>query len=698
MSYARPDLRPWTNDFSAGFLDTPQPDYLPVGTVVAGANAEFASVDPGRRAVLQKRRGSTLIAPTSMGLNRKVDGLFDYRRPLATPQLVAVCDGKVFAFDNVDTFDQVGATAPFTAGRPARACQHRAFLFLHDGTAQQRYDGTDLHAVGLAAPSSLTNMVGTAASGVTGTFDAVYTWYVAATGHESSPSEPVPAVALVDQERLHTRPGSPPAAATHWRIYVRRTDVYETQFWRVATVVIGTTSHAEAVPDANRRDPWPQPNSLDPPPGAWSILVEFQGFYVGVLPDDDSFFVSKLNNPEGWHPRDRFYVRGADGDAITSVQSFGEVLLVQKPHSTWRVSGTIVPFAQKRIHTSYGNVSQEAGLEVNDKFYAWDRVRGPYVTDLVSWTPLADHKIELLLKRVNRAALSTIRAVHDETNQRILWEVPLDGATTPNAIVAYSTALSTWLPPWTGLRYAALTQFSDPSGALHVYAGDHDGRVFRLSTGTREGVPITSPDSVVRAPVVNATSTTVEIAGGLYTTGSGLVGLPVAVRSPAGNWQWRRILSNTATEVTIDLPWLTVPEAGWEMAVGGIAWEARFPILTPGGADRRKRWSWLFVQGLVGSPAHLVHIEARFDEDDQVREAWDVPLSTGASLWGQLVWGVDPWGGGRRALRKFRLEHSSTALQVAFSNGWPDEPVVLTQYGAEADALDRGRAPSAEVE
>ena len=162
MGVTVPDLEHWVQDFSPGYLDTPEEDTLPRGASPDARNAEFARIEYGRsgqprRATLKKRSGLRLLNPTVMDSQAKVDGLFEFRRTGAARELVAACNGKVKVFDYTDTFTQVGATAPFTAGRAARACFFRDNAIIHDGDAMQRYNGTALLALGFAAPTSATS-------------------------------------------------------------------------------------------------------------------------------------------------------------------------------------------------------------------------------------------------------------------------------------------------------------------------------------------------------------------------------------------------------------------------------------------------------------------------------------------------------------------------------------------------------------
>jgi hypothetical protein len=210
--------------------------------------------------------------------------------------------------------------AGFTAGNAARAAFFKNNALIHDGGQNKRYDGTTVFDLGFVKPTSATNITAIApiGAGVTGTFEAYYVWYDSVMDHESSPS-PITSstTVLVAQARRHTKPGGAPVAnVTHWRVYVRRTDTAEFNFFRAATVAIGTASADEELSDAARRDAGAGPYSSDndPPPGAFTILQTWKGYGIGVRPSDDSYYVSKQGDLESWPPRNRFYVNRGDGD------------------------------------------------------------------------------------------------------------------------------------------------------------------------------------------------------------------------------------------------------------------------------------------------------------------------------------------------------------------------------------------------
>ncbi|MCC6989954.1 MAG: hypothetical protein IT181_13195 [Acidobacteria bacterium] len=699
MSAPSPSFGLWCENFAPGFIDTPQPDALPLGGTPDARNAWFSSVDAlgvtgQRQAIAGKRPGMRLVNPAAIASGKPVD-IFEFRRATLGPQLLAVCDGGLSAFDGFDAFTAIASG--WTSGNVARCVVSRGNAYVYDGTYMRRYDGTSVLEVGSAAPSSISAMTGTG-TGVTGTYVAVYTWYDAATEHHSSVSAETPALALANQSRVHTKPGSAaPAWATHWGAWVKRTDTSELNFYFVANVAIATGTLTESTSDTARNTPADRPSENDAPPGAWALLEEWRGWGIGVLQDADDFYISRRGDLQSWHPRNKFGVSKGDGEALTCVKKFGTNLLLMKPHSTHRLIGDRVPFEIDSVHSAYGSVSQESAVEVDGKLYGWDRVRGPYVTDLVSWRPLGDGRIANLLATVNRSALSKIRAVHDEAHNLIIWCVPTQGSTRVRTLLAYHYLLEAWLPPTTGHEYRSLAAFTTSAGVLGTYFGDEWGRVYEMFQGTHDGPPSGTMQDVVTG---SSASTVTASAAAFYTTGAGLAGMPVGVKSAsAGTWQWRTIASNTGTVITLDTvngsPWSTNPAAGDTVIVGGIDWYQWTPWLDFSRPDAKKKLEYLYVG--AQSPVSGVNLDVlfRFNNEDGVSgtDTFTFPTGAGSGVWGESLWGVGLWGGQSLSMRSSRVPRSVYTAQIRFSNPYPNNEITIAQWGLTSDELPRRKSP-----
>jgi hypothetical protein len=692
-------------DFAAGYCDGAEPNRLPKGATPEAKNAWFHSIglEP-RRVTMGRRPGSILLNPVAMSLGDAVVGVFSYGRIGEDPVLLAVCNGRLYEWDGTDTFTELSdpfpAPAPFTAGNRVRARPYRENLILFDGTAMWRWNGTALLPVGQDAPTSAPALATAAGPGVTGTYEGYAVWYDPVMEHESSASATSAQVAFVNQSRQWSQPtGTPDAAHTHWRVYVRRVDTSELNFYLAATDLVSAATITEAVSDAARRDPGALPNVNDPPPDAFAVLAEWKGFGIGILPDSDEYVVSKQGDLQSYHPAHVFPVQRGSGQPLTTAQPYGEEFLLQKAHATWRLQGDAVPFTLKPVHSEYGNVSGNSAMEVNGLYYAWDREKGPYVTDTSSWRALASGRVTRVLRTLTRDALGDIQIGHDETNRIVFWAIPVNGSSRLRVILPYQYELGSWLPPMTGLEWHSFTTFPDATrDTTMLIAGDQWGRVYQLFTGDREGVPTTNPMTTLTGTVEAATdSTLTDSTASFYTDGDGLAGMPVAVKSPAGVWQWRRIASNTATVLTLDTiddaPFSPVPSVGDTYYVGGIEWYFWTAVQDDGDPFLEKRMYHLYVEALALDQDTVLTVQARYNSERVPGTDLDFLFAIGAgAIWGESLWGEALWGASSQQPAKRQLEKTARSAQFRFSNFVPDERIVVTAWAWTDDPQPRRRA------
>jgi hypothetical protein len=492
MSFVDPRSQFASKDFSGGYLDTPEPDSLPQSASPSAKNCLLISVQRSEdigaaRAVLRKRLGTRLVNPTAMTSSKTVDGLFEFQREGATSELLAVCNGLLKKFDNVDTFNAVTAGSGFTVGNPTRMLAFRNNAFVSDGVQNLRYNGTQCWTVGFIAPTAAPAIAVVAGPGVTGTYEGYAVWYDSVMDHESSPSAVTAATAFANQQRQWTKPaGAPPANVDFWRIYCRRTDTNERNYFRCASVAIATANVTESVSDGARTELGPNPSDNDVPP-AFALQEEFKGFRLGVKTNSSDLYVSKQYDAESQHPKNVFPIGGkGDSKPLRCVKKFGEECLLQKPRRTYRIVGDRLPFQFVPVHSSLGNVSQEAGIEVRGWFYAYDEIVGPYRTDLSRWQPLADNRIVTTITSVNRQNLDQIRAEHVPLYNLIIWAVPTT-TSRKRTLLAYNYVLDAWLPPITGFEYSSLSQFTTTDGQLGVYSATTGVACISCSTAKSTG-------------------------------------------------------------------------------------------------------------------------------------------------------------------------------------------------------------------
>jgi hypothetical protein len=361
--------------------------------------------------------------------------------------------------------------------------------------------------------------------------------------------------------------------------------------------------------------------------------------------------------------------------------------------------GSQIPFDIESIHSNWGNVSHDAGIEVEGRFYAWDQTKGPYWTDLQNWVSLVDGRIKNLIDTVNLIDGDDIRVEHDERNSLIVWAVPTDGNPRKRTLLAYHYGLDAWLPPMMGLEYGTLRTYLSNDGVLRLMLGDYQGRLWSLFDGHRD-----APASGTVTGTVNFTDGSYtslwDSTAAFFTTGSGLVGCTIAVQNQTtGTWQWRRIGANTSGSIFLDTtygrPWDAVPRIGDRYIVGGIDWWLLSPWMDGGAPLIRKRAAWLELQSKPGDDETAIQIVLRFDDNAGVvgnREA-TLTAETAAALWDQAQWGTAVWSATARRARKFRIGRTFQSVQMMLGNSDPDRPVTITGFAIGADPLSRAVVP-----
>lgn len=712
MSFTNPAFDYTARSFHAGFLDAPEPDALPLGATPDAKNCLFASKqrDP-LRATLDKRTGCRMLTTSKVDGTAGFDGLCEFRRVgQSTGTLVAVLNGKVWYWDNVSAMVQVGVTAPFAVGTKVTFDVQRNLLFIMDGLTTRCWDGvlgSDLFTPGQIAPTAAGALTTAAGPGVTGTYQGFQVWYDSTHDHETSPSALTAEVVFANQQRTWAKPaGAPGANYDKWRIYCRRVDTFEAQYKRVAEVAFATVSHTESMTDAlrNLAALSPLPVSNNPPPLTFEFQIEHQGYRLGVIKNDDQVYVSKLGDPQSQHPSDIIGVARGAGGELRSAMKLDTVAVVQKVARTYRLSGDRMPFTPKEIVGSYGNTGPRSAVAAGSLLYAWDENKGPYRTDLGSmWDPIANGRISNIVAATPKTAAREIECVYIDDLDAVGWSIPQGSSTRRRTLIFWDLQTESWLPPITGLEYAALCMFIDSAGSANLYVGDYWGRLYQYFTDQVEGVP----SGTLIARVLSSTSGTVTCDNALamdsdgefdvgaavafYTTGGGLAGLPVLHIDGNDNFQWRRIQSNTGSVLTLDTtndsPWDNLPQAGDRIVVGGIDWYWRTAIIDFGDPFTKKKGQRAEVQLRPGSSALKLCLRGFKEGYDSREFSRDFISRSGGGLWGSGLWGSMMWGGGNADALKTRLKFTFFGLGLEVSNPYPNAPVGLLGVRLTADRL-----------
>lgn len=203
--------------------------------------------------------------------------------------------------------------------------------------------------------------------------------------------------------------------------------------------------------------------------------------------DNDLLYMSSTLDGMAWATTNNIRVGKGNGDPIRQVLSNQDGrLTVCKANSFWYVqptSATMANWAMGAINESIGTLAGRTCCMVGQDVFALT-ARGVIsigrlsATDTVNESAILSADIKDTLARLNRTAAGTSFAT--TWGDYYLLAVPLDAATTPNAILAFNIVTGKWSGHWTGLTptAACTSMFGD---AHEVVLGDSTGRLLRLS-------------------------------------------------------------------------------------------------------------------------------------------------------------------------------------------------------------------------
>lgn len=255
------------------------------------------------------------------------------------------------------------------------------------------------------------------------------------------------------------------------------------------------------------------------PPAAASIIVSHANTLAvsGIAADPTAIHFSD-QFAAAWDTTNNVISIGkGENDPITCLQPWIDFrLVVFKQHSTWVVNCspfdganaiTIAQFPITQLHATVGCVGPRASCQVGTDvwFLGQDGVHSvrrdvsginQEVTLPVS-TPIQD-----IIDRINWEYADTSAATFFEN--RFLLAIPVDGATTPNYVIVYSTLTQSWSGYWTELDPTcwAITGFSDTQ---ELVFGRTDGKVRRWLSHQNDASTSTYRDDGTDIPTVAVT-------------------------------------------------------------------------------------------------------------------------------------------------------------------------------------------------
>lgn len=434
-------------------------------------------------------------------------GLFDYNKSDGSNQKIATALKGVYRYDtptanawNAKSLTAVGGDRTGTASNLFDSVVYDDLLYLGNGVdSNLKYDGTTIMNMGIVAPASTATvaLAGTGAGNLAnGTYSYKITYYNSALGHESNPSAATANVTVSDKTTngkiaLSDIPLSSDPQAVKRRIY--RTTVGGGVWLFLATIEDTSTTYTDNLSDASLGIAIDGFGNGVPP--VFNKIEIWQGhaFMAGINSSRINF--TKPGKPNAVDSNDYRDLDANDGDIVTGIKKYINLLVAFKRNSIWNCSGEDRnSFAFYRHVTDTGSVNNACIVNVpmknvlcfidsNARFYFYNGTT-------VKPTALG---LESDLDALNQGQLSKIvGSVHKAKNQ-CRWIVPNGSSTQNDLMIWYDYIEDKWgTHDLTNVKANFITEMKDTASRNQSYLAGYSGYVWQEDIGgSDDGAAIT---------------------------------------------------------------------------------------------------------------------------------------------------------------------------------------------------------------
>jgi hypothetical protein len=263
------------------------------------------------------------------------------------------------------------------------------------------------------------------------------------------------------------------------------------------------------------------------------------------------------------------------------------------------------------------------------------------------------------------------------------WAVQPSDQTRNTKIIPFHTKLSRWMSEdWEMQEIRSCAVVKDSTGREWPYIADYDGFIYKLGEGGSDGIPAgTVPNGTVTGSGSTtltdstATWTVNAFTGRFATTWNTVNGLRTAQR--------RRIVSNTATALTVTPAWDNLPNSGDPYNIAGVLFDWKSGFRNGGNEFYRKRLEYVFFEIGTSSEGEDIRIEVyvNSDEDNPVMSR-DVGLGTG-DLWDDSDWDEMEFSGSGNFVRRIPIHHIGNSWLTRILHLATDEQIFMTRLGIQ---------------
>lgn len=322
----------------------------------------------------------------------------------------------------------------------------------------------------------------------------------------------------------------------------------------------------------------------------------FAAYAIRPFPAEQNLlYFSEANLPESW-PATNALDLPEDGDQVTGLMPKDSFLYVLKTRHVYRVTAQSDPANDAYIFLACprGCVNDRSWVVADEVAYLLDE-GGVYAFDGSDSARNVSTPVQTFFRqtgtgaRINWRAQRFFHASHSPGEETIRFFVTLTGEYLPRHALCYAYRLDRW---WleeypTRVGCSAIGRRGRPTGGWQLgvetpFLGGPGGSVFALAGAALDGVP--AGNTTARGTVTAAGPCSLTDERAAF---GALAGTPVAIAEGRGRRQVRLVVSNTATTLNLDRPWLVKPDATSVYQVGGVPYSFKTHRLRMAPAESR---------------------------------------------------------------------------------------------------------------
>lgn len=636
---------------------------------------------------------------TSVRLTDKVRSLLQFSPQGGTVEQLAFAGTKIFKQNSTTATVVRGG---LTNNRAWEWIQYRDKVLGVNGVTSFLYNGTTFTSISITPPTANVTYtdIGSGALNA-GNYQYLVTFYDSTTGRESNPAlypataPSILAVGATGKVSITTFP-SPVVGegVDSYRIYRKRQS--ETIFTRLATVPLTTTTYVDNDNVTGTIEMEYDTGQMDegntPAPLSDLICEQFDRVFM-VDPTDPSILIySRKGIYHAFPSGNFFYVGRGDGSRIIRIEKHGKMLLIHKKNGWYLLADdpdTATPQLLSKVGTQDFRCSVSAHNQVVrltptgfyravPTDYSTTDLREDYIgQDVADYENAMDWANSQYINCYNYNAFNR-RHVY------IIQPALSQSATTLyySKCWVFDIVLSQWVYFEIGTDVYSVADYVTDN-KKYMMMGDGYGIIWQWDIGNSDGSDLASLE--LNGTMTSAGATSVTDTSKTWTVNS-LIGCMVSTWSGAGALQKRRVISNTANTLTLDLAWTITPDNTTVYSVAAIDQYADEYWDSNGDPHLLKRMRWI-VPYVRQTGNYDVEITLRRDFAQAYEQASDINLSSGSSTWGTFIWGTGTWGGRTSNLQRLRLNGKYHYYSIRYRNRNAAEPLNWDGHGAVFQVL-----------